>query len=1398
MQNLLTNRWVVNRIGLINFWYYDEEEFNFSDGRLLLRGSNGSGKSVTMQSFIPLLLDGNKSPERLDPFGSRARKLENYLLGEDEKGKDESTAYLFMEFCKRETGSFMTIGMGLRARRGKGLDFWGFSITDGRRIGRDFLLYKNVGEKIPLSKIELRNRIAEGGEIYESQREYMAMVNRLLFGFESLEDYDELIKLLIQIRTPKLSKDFKPTVIYEIMNNSLQPLSDDDLRPMSEAIENMDNIKSQLEVLKESKNASDRLKAEYNRYNRFVLFEKASDYAKSQDGIDKAKKEILALESELDECTRKHKEYEDSHEQLKLTKNSYEHKRAQLEQHDSFKAKQEIEKIDIELKDLYDKRTNKDKSLGSKKDREVKLNYDLKDIKNKQEFQEDSIIKHLEGMANIAEDIYFDEHYFTQDELKKNLSEEYDYKFLRNELDRYKEKITKAKKALEEEKIKSENYDRTLMEFESARKEREEARRELEKGENLFEETKEELNEQVYSWEKLNEILKIPSEGMNFTSRAIRGYGETFGFDDILSEARKAQNEIEGNFRRDIIETESIKTGLEKERDQKNIELDEWKNQKDPEPTSEEKVIANRKRLSEQGVECFPLYKVVDFKEEVDEGLKGILEEAIIDMGLLNAIIVPEKYKDKLMNTEADMGDKYIYTEQTPSQNNLLSFLKPVIPEGSYITEIDVENVLKSIALEDEGGLVYVNAKGEYSIGILKGKTSSDYVPKFIGAEARKRYRMEMIQKLEHEINEIEKLVRIEEQKIRELSSKLEKLKSEFDSFPAKKDIETAYNLVRSQSIALEAKEKECLRKEETAESAHKQLKQAHDYVREVTAKMEFALNLETYKDAEEDVAEYRDMIADLETMHVKFLQLARESKSTEIQIEEILKDIDDMVYDLKEMNRRIDEAIFQKQNYEEMLKNLNYDEIKHEIDECIRVLREVPEKIENAIRNAQTYKEKKETTREKLEKLSQDMDFLQKINDICREGFRKEYALGYVVSYDEVEDIIKIARRVIIDFKGEEKNDKLREDYASSLQEKYHENRHYFTEYNLIMEYIFGDENEYEDERLKKAYASNKRLELSARIQGKDVRFLTLAQFIEESIEENEKLLRESDRQLFEDILANTVGKKIRAKIYHSEQWVKKMNSLMEQMNTSSGLSFSLVWKNRTAETEEQIDTRELVEILKSDAGLLKEEDMEKLSAHFRSKIAQARKELEDKGASQTFHMIMKDILDYRKWFEFQLFFRKTGEARKELTNNAFDKFSGGEKAMAMYVPLFSAVYSKYEGARKDCPRVISLDEAFAGVDEKNIRDMFRLLNKLELNFIINSQILWGDYDSVPSLSICELIRPNNANFVTVIRYRWNGQVRELLGNESEYWDFEEQHEEQEYIEEREREISEEQVVYS
>ena len=142
----------------------------------------------------------------------------------------------------------------------------------------------------------------------------------------------------------------------------------------------------------------------------------------------------------------------------------------------------------------------------------------------------------------------------------------------------------------------------------------------------------------------------------------------------------------------------------------------------------------------------------------------------------------------------------------------------------------------------------------------------------------------------------------------------------------------------------------------------------------------------------------------------------------------------------------------------------------------------------------------------------------------------------------------------------------------------------------------------------------------------------------------------------------------------------------------------------------------------------------------------------------------LVRDALDYRKWFEFRMFYKRGEETKKPLTNAAFNRFSGGEKAMAMYVPLFAAVNAQYKKAEsEDHPRMIALDEAFAGVDDKNIRIMFDLVQKMNFDYIMNSQSLWGCYDTVTGVRIAELYRPMNSQVVTIIRYRWNGHERIL-----------------------------------
>ena len=168
----------MNRIGFVNFWLYDEEYFDFADGKLLLRGQNGSGKSITTQSFIPFILDGDRTPSRLDPFGSSDRRMEYYFLGEE--GKDEATGYLFLEFKKENEDTYRTIGIGQRAKRGKPMDFWGFVLLDNQRIGYDLQLYKVIGKKrIPYDRKELKLLLGEQNVFTNSQSEYKKLVNKM-------------------------------------------------------------------------------------------------------------------------------------------------------------------------------------------------------------------------------------------------------------------------------------------------------------------------------------------------------------------------------------------------------------------------------------------------------------------------------------------------------------------------------------------------------------------------------------------------------------------------------------------------------------------------------------------------------------------------------------------------------------------------------------------------------------------------------------------------------------------------------------------------------------------------------------------------------------------------------------------------------------------------------------------------------------------------------------------------------------------------------------------------------------------------------------------------------------------------------------------------------------------
>jgi hypothetical protein len=66
--------------GYLNIYKYDQEEFLFEEGRLLLRGNNGAGKSRVLALQLPFLLDGEMASHRVEPDGDPAKRIEWNLL----------------------------------------------------------------------------------------------------------------------------------------------------------------------------------------------------------------------------------------------------------------------------------------------------------------------------------------------------------------------------------------------------------------------------------------------------------------------------------------------------------------------------------------------------------------------------------------------------------------------------------------------------------------------------------------------------------------------------------------------------------------------------------------------------------------------------------------------------------------------------------------------------------------------------------------------------------------------------------------------------------------------------------------------------------------------------------------------------------------------------------------------------------------------------------------------------------------------------------------------------------------------------------------------------------------------------------------------------------------------
>ncbi|MFC4537062.1 hypothetical protein ACFO60_40345, partial [Sphaerisporangium dianthi] len=247
-------RFKPSRAGVINIWDYIDEEFVFADGRLVLRGHNGSGKTKALEVLFPFILDGVSDARRLDPFSGENRTMKSNLLY---RGQEAEYGYVWMEFTRdqdphddhdddpegrggregrdgddedavppdaggpRPAGDVeaVTLVIGLRAHRHRDGVAPSFFVT-GRRVGVDFGLLS--ADSRPLTERQLKASLEPGARC-RTATDYRAAVDARLFGLGK-ERYAQLLDLLLALRRPLLAKDLDPVKVSDTLSAGLSPV----------------------------------------------------------------------------------------------------------------------------------------------------------------------------------------------------------------------------------------------------------------------------------------------------------------------------------------------------------------------------------------------------------------------------------------------------------------------------------------------------------------------------------------------------------------------------------------------------------------------------------------------------------------------------------------------------------------------------------------------------------------------------------------------------------------------------------------------------------------------------------------------------------------------------------------------------------------------------------------------------------------------------------------------------------------------------------------------------------------------------------------------------------------------------------------------------------------------
>ncbi|APU23152.1 TIGR02680 family protein [Actinoalloteichus sp. GBA129-24] len=302
-----SGRWRLHRGGIVNIWQYAEQTFDLSGGRAIFQGTNGSGKSRTLELLLPLCLDGDLrqlGSKGFDTVSIRRLMLDDYTGGPNRIG------YAWVELARTAPAGpekdpadqdgaapdaleYLTCGIGVKASKTSQqiTDSWRFITT--RRIGVDLRL---VGvDEVPLSAAGLRDVLGPDCVLDEST--FRARVAELVYRLPAAR-YGDLLHLQRTLRNPDVGLKVLEGQLEQILSDALPPLDTTLVESLAGSFDDLEAIRENIIGLSTADRALSTFVAGYSGYA-------AGSLRKLGRQMSAAAEELAALRAELADLERR-------------------------------------------------------------------------------------------------------------------------------------------------------------------------------------------------------------------------------------------------------------------------------------------------------------------------------------------------------------------------------------------------------------------------------------------------------------------------------------------------------------------------------------------------------------------------------------------------------------------------------------------------------------------------------------------------------------------------------------------------------------------------------------------------------------------------------------------------------------------------------------------------------------------------------------------------------------------------------------------------------------------------------------------------------------------------------------------------------------------------------------